>query len=65
MRQARLHHAETEMTILYNDTETNLLLITAEGAYIQEHEEIEYLSNRRSLPIFAASISSAGGAGSL
>ena len=61
------NHATIAITILYNNTEHSLyvLLITAEGAYTQEHEEIKYLSNRRSLLILSASMSSEGCAGSL
>ena len=47
MRQARLHHAQTTLTIFYNDNEEPIYVFTAKGAYIQRYEETAYLSNRR------------------
>ena len=47
MRQARLHHAQTTLTIFYNDNEELIYVFTAKGAYIQRYEETAYLSNRR------------------
>ena len=54
MRQAMLHHAQTTLTIFYNDNEEPIYVFTAKGAYIQRYEETAYLSNRRGLSIIIA-----------